>query len=114
MYEHRTKPLISRKAFFRRLVAHGLVGLAIIFVSLVIGVVCYHQLAGMSWVDAILNAAMIMGGMGPVNPLVSDGAKLFAAGYALYSGLVLLLSVGLIFAPVFHRILHRFHLENEK
>lgn len=114
MYEHRTKPLISSRAFFRRLVAHGVVGLAIILISLLAGVICYHQLADMSWVDAILNAAMIMGGMGPVTPLVSNGAKLFAAAYALYSGLVLLISVGLIFAPVFHRILHRFHLENEK
>ena len=113
MYEHRTKPLISTGAFLRRLATHFGIALLIILVSLVIGVICYHKLADLPWIDAILNAAMILGGMGPVDRLTSNGAKLFAAAYALYSGLVLLISVGMLFAPVVHRILHRFHLESE-
>ena len=114
MYESRTRPLISRAAFMRRLAAHGGIGLATIVISLIIGVFGYHGLAGLAWIDAILNACMIMGGMGPIDRLETTAAKLFASVYALYSGLILLVSVGFLFTPIFHRILHRFHLENEK
>jgi hypothetical protein len=87
--------------------------LSIIGVSLLIGIFGYHSLTAMAWIDAILNASMIMGGMGPVDTLHSGGAKLFASAYALYSGYVLLISVGILFAPVIHRILHRLHLQSE-
>ena len=113
MYEPHTRPLISRTAFLRRMAAHGGVGLATILVSLNIGILGYHFIARLAWIDAILNASMIMGGMGPVDKLETSPAKLFAAVYALYSGLILLLSVGLLFTPVFHRILHHFHLESD-
>ena len=113
MYEHRTKPLISRGAFFRRLLAHGGFAFTLIFASLLVGVLGYHVLGELPWIDAILNASMILGGMGPVDNLDNDASKLFAAAYALYSGLVLLISLGILFAPIMHRILHRFHLESD-
>jgi hypothetical protein len=112
MYEHKQKPLISRKAFRARVVVHVLVVAVIVGVSLLVGSIGYHFLAQLSWVDSFLNASMILGGMGPVDPIRTTPAKLFAGVYALYAGFVLLISVGIIIAPVFHRLLHRFHLEN--
>lgn len=110
MYEHRKAPLLSRAAFLRRLSRHASVALAIIAGSLAIGILGYHFLEGMDWIDALLNAAMILGGMGPVNELHTATGKVFAALYALYSGLIILVVAGVLFAPVFHRILHHFHL----
>ena len=107
------KPLAPRTVFIRRLITHGAVGFAIIGCSLVVGILGYHSLTDMGWVDAILNASMIMGGMGPVDILHTDAAKLFASAYALYSGCVLLISVGVLFAPVIHRILHHLHLQTK-
>ena len=80
--------------------------------SLAVGTAGYHWTAGLGWVDSELNAAMILTGMGPVSPLVTTSAKLFASAYALFSGVAFLTSVALIFAPVLHRFLHRFHLES--
>jgi hypothetical protein len=113
MYEAKQRPLISRKAFFARIGTHTLAACALVGVSLLIGTAGYHFLCGLSWVDAFLNASMILGGMGPVDPLRTTPAKLFAAFYALYAGFVLLVSFGIIIAPVFHRFLHRFHLERK-
>ena len=84
---------------------------AIILFSLGIGVLGYHVTEGLSWLDSLLNASMILGGMGPVDPIRTDAGKLFASFYALFSGMVLLVAVGVLIAPVFHRFLHRFHLE---
>ena len=84
---------------------------ALIAISLGIGVVGYHLTAGLDWVDALLNASMILTGMGPVSPLATNGAKLFASAYALFSGVIFIASVGVAVAPVAHRFLHRFHLE---
>lgn len=91
---------------------HGAIAGGVLGGSLLIGILGYSVLDGLSPVDAFLNAAMILGGMGPVDPLRSDAAKLFAGLYALYSGVVFLLVAGLLFAPVVHRILHSFHLES--
>jgi hypothetical protein len=113
MYEHKQKPLISRRAFFARLANHIMAAAALIGVSLLIGIAGYHSLDRLSWVDSLLNASMILGGMGPVDSLHTTPAKLFASLYALYAGFVLLISVGIIIAPVFHRLLHRFHLERK-
>jgi hypothetical protein len=114
MYEHKSKPLISRPEFLHRLVVHsGFAGGLILF-SLLIGVVCYHALADLPWIDALLNASMILGGEGPVDRLESTSAKVFASFYALYAGLVLLVSVGILFAPILHRILHKLHLPDER
>lgn len=111
MYEHRREPLLPRKVFFRRLVRHFCIGLAIVAASLGIGILGYHLTEGMGWLDSLLNASMILGGMGPVNELHHDAGKWFASFYALFSGVVFLVMCGVLFAPVVHRFLHKFHLD---
>ncbi len=111
MYEHRSQPLLPRRLYLRRLVRHALAALAVIFVSLFIGIAGYHLTEGLSWLDSLLNASMILGGMGPVNELHTSGGKLFASFYALFSGVVFLVTVAILIAPVTHRFLHRLHLE---
>ena len=111
MYEHRREPLISHAAFLRRLGSHASVALTIVAGSLAVGILGYHFLEGLEWIDALVNASMILGGMGPVNELHTVAGKIFASVYALYSGLIVLVVAGVLFAPVFHRFLHRFHLE---
>jgi hypothetical protein len=111
-YERRTQPLLSRRQFARRLVLHAGVALAILAGALLVGVLGYRGLGRLPWIDAILNASMILSGMGPVAELESDGAKLFASVYALFSGVVFLAVTGLVLAPVLHRLLHRLHLDD--
>ena len=94
-----------------RLAHNGLLALAFIGVSLAIGMVGYRIFERLSWIDAFLNASMLLGGMGPVNTPVTRGGKLFAGLYALYCGLAVILVAGLVLAPIAHRILHRFHVE---
>ena len=104
-------PLLSRAKFAARLAKNAVLGLGLIAVSLAIGVVGYHATAGLGWMDALLNASMILTGMGPVDELRTDGAKLFASLYALFSGVAFLTIVAVLMAPLVHRFLHRFHLE---
>src|SRR5262245_26592040 len=111
MFEHRRQALLPRHLFFRRLGRFILASALLIGVSWLIGILGYHFLENLGWVDSILNAAMILGGMGPVSELKTDAGKLFASFYALFSGVVFLLSLGLIVTPIAHRLLHRFHLE---
>lgn len=113
MFEHRKQPLLSSREFLIRQLFFLLAAIGIIFGSLVMGVLGYHFLENLPWIDALVNAAMILGGMGPVNELHTNAGKLFASFYALYSGIVFLVSVGVILAPLYHRFLHRFHLEME-
>jgi hypothetical protein len=113
MFEHHSEPLASQSQFKQRMVRFGMFTAAIILFSLGIGVIGYHYFESMPWIDAVLNASMILGGMGPVDTLQTSAGKIFASFYALYSGIVLLASVGVLAAPIFHRILHRFHLELE-
>jgi hypothetical protein len=113
LYEHRNQPLLSRRAFAVRLARHGGIALALIAVSLGIGVCGYRFTAGLGWLDALLNASMILTGMGPVDKLETPVAKLFASAYALFSGVAFLGIVGVLVAPVAHRILHHFHLAEE-
>jgi len=110
-FEHRSQPLIPRHQFIIRLAHSGIIALALIVISLLSGMVGYHVLERLDWIDAFLNASMLLGGMGPVNMPVTAGGKLFAGLYALYCGLAVILVTGIIFAPVAHRILHRFHME---
>jgi FtsH-binding integral membrane protein len=110
-FEHRHQPLASRRIFMRRVRRYLGLSLAIIGVSLMIGVLGYHFTEGLPWLDALVNASMILGGMGPVDPVRSVAGKWFASFYALFSGMVLLVAVGVLIAPIFHRFLHRFHLE---
>ena len=111
MYEHHTHHLLPWRVFLRRAGRHLLIALALIAVAVGGGTVGYHLLNGLGWLDAFLNAAMLLGGEGPIAAPRSRGGKLFAGLYALYSGLILLVSVGIMLAPVFHRFMHRFHLE---
>mgnify|MGYP003376435215 CR=1 FL=1 len=112
MYEHRSQPLLSRPLFLRRMLGHGLIALSLLVVSLAIGVLGYYLTEGLPWLDAVLNASMILGGMGPVNELHTAGGKLFASAYALFSGMAFLAIAGIVVAPLAHRILHRLHLES--
>ena len=114
MYEHHSQPLLPRAAFLLRLASHVGVAIGVVAGSLALGILGYHFLEGLAWIDALVNAAMILGGMGPVDALHTNAGKLFASFYALYSGIVFLLAVGIIFAPVFHRILHHFNLESDQ
>jgi len=113
-FEHRRQPLLSRSDFLRRFAYSALLALLLLAVWLLIGMAGYHWLAGLSWVDAFLNASMIVGGMGPVNLLTAPSAKVFAGFYAIFSGVIFLSVFGLLIAPVFHRFMHRFHLESEE
>jgi len=113
MFEHRTKPLLPRKEYHRRVLHHAALGIMVVSVSLGIGMIGYHFFEKLPWIDAFLNAAMILSGMGPVATLQTDGGKIFAGCYALFSGLSLISILGIIFAPVVHRTLHKFHLEDE-
>jgi hypothetical protein len=113
VFEHHSEPLASQDVFTRRILRFGMFAAAIILFSLVVGVIGYHYFESMPWIDAVLNASMILGGMGPVDTLQTSAGKIFASFYALYSGIVLLASVGILATPIFHRILHRFHLELE-
>ncbi len=114
MYEHRKQPLASRDKFFRRLALNAVLCLVMLFISLGIGMLGYHYFEGLSWIDSLLNASMILGGMGPVNALQTNAGKIFASFYALYSGVLLLASFGVLAAPIYHRFLHRFHLAEDK
>ena len=113
MYERHNEPLLSRREFLFRLLRHAGFTSGIVLVSLLIGMLGYHQLEGLSWLDSFLNAAMILGGMGPVAQLTTSSGKLFAGLYALYSGMVLLVAVGVLLLPVLHRLLHSFHLDED-
>ena len=113
MYEHQTHPLLSRAKFVRRVGRHLLLALFLIGVALGMGVLGYHCLGGLSWIDSFLNASMILGGMGPVDPLRSSAAKIFASCYALFSGLAFIGITGVMLAPFAHRLLHRVHLEGK-
>jgi hypothetical protein len=114
MYEHRTQPLLSRRAFVGRIAQSAGVAAGLAIVSLAIGMTGYHVFERLDWIDAFLNAAMLLGGMGPVDAPHTAGGKLFAGLYALYCGLIVIIATGVILAPLAHRFLHRFHLEREK
>jgi len=114
MYEHRTHGLISRAEFQKRVVRHVMLATIVLLVSLGLGVLGYHYVAGLQWIDALLNASMILTGMGPVDVMITRGAKLFASLYALFSGIVFLGIASVLVAPFAHRLLHRFHLEKHR
>ncbi len=104
------QPRAQRPFYHRLLRALALAG-GLIGCSLGIGVLGYHFIGGLKWVDALLDASMILSGMGPVNPLATNAAKVFASAYALFSGLILISTTGIVLSPVFHRVLHKFHVE---
>ncbi len=114
MFEHHSKPLLSRRRYYRRLARSVLAGVGLVGVSLAAGMAGYHFFENLSWLDAFVNASMILSGMGPLANPQTVGGKLFAGSYALYSGLVLIFAAGVVFAPVVHRFLHKFHVEESK
>lgn len=114
MYEHRHQPLLSRRRFVDRVKSHVLGALALLLLTLAIGMAGYHWLEDQPWIEAYLNASMILGGMGPVAELHTAGGKLFAGTYALFAGLVFVLAIGVVLAPVLHRAMHRFHLDGKE
>lgn len=113
-FERRTEPLLPPRHYYRRQLRNAAAALGVIAVSLAIGVVGYHTVAGLGWLDSLLNASMILTGMGPVDHMGTPGAKVFASCYALFSGVAFLTSVGLLLAPAVHRVMHRFHLEDDR
>jgi len=113
MFEHRSEPLVPRSVFFRRVGRYAIAALLLVAGSWAIGIVGYRVFEGLDWIDAILNSAMLLGGMGPVSELHTVAGKLFASFYALFSGLVFLVAVGVFLAPIAHRLFHQFHLEVE-
>lgn len=110
-YEHHKEPLAPRKTFLQRLLHSFIIASFIIMASLTAGILGYHYIEGIPWIDAYLEAALILSGMGPVAILHTTGGKIFAGIFALYSGCALLLTVGILLAPIVHRFLHKFHLE---
>jgi hypothetical protein len=113
MYEKLGERLLPWPRFARRMAVTFLVTLGIVAVALLIGILGYHLIAGLSWIDSILNASMILTGMGPVDPMKDTASKLFASAYALFSGVVFLSAVGIVLSPVFHRIIHAFHMDDK-
>jgi hypothetical protein len=114
MYEPRPHPLAPFRLFVGRYVRHTLIAGVIVLVALAIGIMGYHWFARFTWLDSLLNASMILTGMGPVGELNGTVAKLWASAYALFSGLIFVTSMGIVGAPVVHRLLHKFHLEDSK
>jgi len=112
-YERRHDKLAPRSVFIKRLIAALAVALGLILVALMVGIVGYHSIAGFNWVDSLLEASMILGGMGPIKELPSDGAKVFASIYALFSGIIFIGVMGIILSPVVHRIMHKFHVDEK-
>lgn len=113
MFEHRSDPLLPSRHFFWRVVLFVGMSAALVGSALGIGVVGYHYLGGLPWIDALVNASMILGGMGPVDPIASHAGKLFASAYALFSGLLFIGAASLVLTPFVHRIMHKLHIEED-
>ncbi len=112
-YEHKSEPLLVREKYRKRVLGHLSAASGILGGSLAIGVAGYRFAEGLDWLDALLNASMILGGMGPVDALSTTAGKVFASFYALFSGIVFLVAAGVIIAPVAHRIMHKLHLSTK-
>jgi len=113
MFEPRQTPLLPRALFYRRLIRHAALGLIVLAAALGPGMLGYHYLERLPWLDAFANAAMILSGMGPLDPIKTSAGKLFAGFYSLFSGVVFLTTVGFFLMPIIHRLLHKFHLESQ-
>ena len=112
--ERRHEPLLPRKHFLLRMLRYFILSGGLIFGSLLIGILGYRSVVGLGWIDSILNASFILTGMGPVDSMKTDTAKLFASAYALFSGVVFISAVGVLLTPAFHRVLHHFHFDMEE
>jgi hypothetical protein len=113
MYESKTQAPLPHASFLKRLLFHALLALGVLFASLGVGIIGYSKFERLSLLDAFLNSAMLLGGMGPLNPPATPAGKLFAGLYALYAGLVFIVTAALVFTPIVHRVLHKFHWDSE-
>ena len=109
-FEHKAKPLLPRREYYKRVFRFALFSVLLIVGSLGIGILGYHYINDLSWIDALVNASMILTGMGPVDPLINDGAKYFASLYSIFSGVVFLSTVAVFLSPIVHRFLHKLHI----
>jgi hypothetical protein len=114
MYEIHTEALLPRRLFLRRMARHGVVAAAALLISLIIGMIGFHWLGPQAWLDAFLNAAMLLGGMGPVGNFERPAGKIFAGLFALYAGVIFLGASAVLLAPVVHRVLHKLRLEENR
>jgi hypothetical protein len=114
VYEHRGARPVTRPVFLRRVAAHAAAAVLLLAASLALGMWGYSHFEGLAWRDAFLNAAMLLGGMGPVDAPRTPSGKVFAGVYALYAGLVFLVTAGLLAAPLLHRLMHRFHFQEDE
>ncbi len=113
MFERKYEKVISRPIFVKRVTVYIGFAVLLILISLGIGIAGYHWIAGLNWIDSLLNASMILGGMGPVDTLTRVDAKIFASFYALFSGLVFIGIMGIVLAPIVHRMIHTFHVDDK-
>ena len=113
IYERRNDELAPVPVFIRRVIGSLGIALCLIAIALSIGISGYHSIAGFNWIDSLLEASMILGGMGPIKELPNDTTKIFAALYALFSGLIFIALMGIILSPVAHRVMHKFHVDDE-
>ncbi len=113
MFERKHQKLVPTHVFIRRMVGYFVFVIVLIGAALLIGVLGYHFFDSLSWVDALLEASMILGGMGEINPLTNSAAKVFASMYALFSGLLFIAIMGILFTPILHRLMHSFHMEDK-
>lgn len=113
MFEHKHQDLAPVPVFLKRVLVAVGVGIGLLMLALAMGILGYHWFAGLGWIDSLLNASMILGGMGPVDTLTAPVAKVFASFYALFSGLIFIAIIGIVLTPIAHRVLHAFHLSEE-
>ncbi len=112
-FENKAQQLLSLPKYYKRQISYAIYSFTLLFLSLLMGVLGYKYLGHLNWVDSLLNASMILGGMGPVDYLKNNAAKIFASFYAIYSGMIAIASFGLLVAPLIHRIFHHFHIIDE-
>jgi len=113
MYEHKKQKLASKTVFYQRMLKNILLAFLILGICLLIGILGYHYTAEAGWLDSVHNASMILSGMGPVIEISSQSGKIFSSFYALFSGIVFITNIGVILAPVLHRMYHRLHLDQQ-
>lgn len=113
-FEHKSRPLVAARIFYRRILKNLFIATFILSICLLIGILGYHYIAHIVWIDAIHNASMILSGMGPVVEIKNTAGKLFSSAYALFSGVAFITNIGLLLAPVAHRLFHSLHVECEK
>ena len=113
MYEQKSEPPLMRKFFARRMCQHALIAIGLVAFSIALGMAGYCGIEHLSPLDGFLNTAMLLGGMGPVNPPVTSAGKLFAGFFALYAGLVFIVTAALLFTPLLHRLMHHFHWDDK-